>query len=59
MRFYWDGYAEVLHLATAMRILPPRPPSRHPMSLSRPADPYGLRRLWHRLRRLISLRPLP
>lgn len=50
MRFYLQGYAEVLHLATTSRCLPPLPPGRRSEPLRRNGKSHQLRRLWRAVR---------
>lgn len=57
MGFYWNGYAEVLHLVTTTRCLPPQTPQRDHAAAS--AAPDGrLRRLWCATLRLARRRTL-
>jgi hypothetical protein len=57
MRFYWNGYAEVLHLVTTSRCLPP-PAADRRSTWAAPGRPTGgLRRLWHSLGALVRRRP--
>jgi hypothetical protein len=57
MRFYWNGYAEVLHLVTTSRCLPPPAADRH-SAWAAPGRPAGaLRRLWRSLGAQVRRRP--
>src|SRR3546814_955929 len=49
MRFYLQGYAEVLHLATTSRCLPPLPAGRAEPA-KRNGKSHQLRRLWRAVR---------
>jgi hypothetical protein len=57
MRFYWEGYAEVLHLVTTSRTLPPPMPVRHKEHHQRGGAMTGLRRLWRAMTGSTSRRP--
>lgn len=50
MRFYLQGYAEVLHLATTSRCLPPRPSGYRSETAGRTGKAHQLRRLWRAVR---------
>ena len=57
MRFYWNGYAEVLHLVTTSRCLPP-PAADRQSAWAAPGRPAGaLRRLWRSLNAHLRRRP--
>lgn len=59
MRFYWEGYAEVLHLVTTSRTLPPPMPARHMEHSQRSGATTGLRRLWRAMTGGDSRGPTP
>jgi hypothetical protein len=56
MRFYLNGYAEMLHLVTTSRCLPP-PAADRQSAWAAPGRPAGaLRRLWRSLNALVRRR---
>ena len=59
MRFYWEGYAEVLQLVTTMRCLPQAANDRQSGFASRSQPAGVLHRLWRSLNALVRRQPSP